>query len=94
MCKCTKIFVPFLLMNTEVAEELIRLLGEKKIRRMYELLGSTPLPVATLIKWIKTKSILKQLNSEKFISVTAFAKQYGLTKRTVYRILKKFRKKL
>ena len=80
-------------MNAETADELIRILGEKKILKAHSLLGSVPLSFAMLVKRLAKRKLLIKLKSSKFLSVTVFSKKYGVSKRTVYRALNKFYKK-
>jgi len=80
-------------MNTELAHELIRIIGEKKIVQVYKLLGSVQVSFAMLFKELYRHQVFIKLKSGEFISVADFAKQYGKSKSTIYRALKKLRKK-
>jgi len=79
--------------NMERADELIGILGEKKIWQVYNLLGSTKISFAMLVKLLRKRLWLADLKTNKFTTVVAFAKAYGVSPRTVYRALKKLYKK-
>lgn len=79
-------------MNTELAHELVRILGEKKILQLHSLLGRAPVSFAMLVNFMCKHRLLLKLDSKEFISVTAFAKKHGKSKSTIYRALKKLRK--
>ncbi len=80
-------------MNTELAYELIRIFGEKKIAQAYKVLGSTTISFAMLFKALHKRKVFIKLKSGKFKTVSAFAKKHGISKRTVYRALNELYKK-
>lgn len=80
-------------MNTELAQELILILGEKRIVRVHKVLGSIPISFAMLLKVLYKRKMLTKLKSGKFKTVGVFAKKHGISKRTVYRALNKLYKK-
>ncbi|HEX7413448.1 MAG TPA: helix-turn-helix domain-containing protein [Bacteroidia bacterium] len=80
-------------MNTEKAEDIIRIIGEEIILLIYKLVGSERVSFAMLIKMIHKNKLLKQLDSSGYQCLAAVAKEFNISKRTVYRTLNKLYKK-
>jgi DNA-binding transcriptional ArsR family regulator len=80
-------------MQTELVDEIILILGEKKILQMHNLIGRVPLSFAMLVKVLRKRLWASNLKVTKFNTVGVFAKKHGISKSTVYRALKKLRKK-
>ncbi len=70
----------------ELSNRLIEILGEDRINQIFELVKSKPVSFSTLKFMIRRKNILKDIRDGK--SVTEIVKQYGLSKMTVYRLIK------
>ncbi|HEX7412434.1 MAG TPA: helix-turn-helix domain-containing protein [Bacteroidia bacterium] len=80
-------------MNIKEAEELISIIGEEIILLVYKLVGSERISFAMLIKVMHNKKLLKQLDSSGYQCLAAVAKEFKISKRTVYRTLNKLYKK-
>ncbi|HEX7413053.1 MAG TPA: hypothetical protein VF411_03325 [Bacteroidia bacterium] len=80
-------------MNIKEAEELISIIGEEIILLVYKLVGSERVSFAMLIRVLHNKKFIKHLKSGNYKCVAAVVKEFNISKRTVYRALKKINKK-
>jgi DNA invertase Pin-like site-specific DNA recombinase len=71
--------------------DIIEILGEQKLNRLYEILGSEKLSVAALKKYLESNRIKESLNFSKPIS--RIASENGVSKMTIYRYLRKMKGK-
>ncbi len=72
-------------------DEIIRILGEEKIEKLYSLLGSQKFSVAAVMNFIKKKKIISYIKTG--MPFGKIASQTGTTKMTVYRYLKNVKRK-
>lgn len=74
-------------MRTELALELIGILGEEKILRAYQLTKSEPVSFAMLKKYLQRQKLFIQLKTAKYQSVAAIAKKHKVSRMSVYRMM-------
>ncbi len=70
----------------EKYKHIIEILGEEKINELYFLFGSEKISLVTLRKILWENRVRKSLNGKK--SIAQIAKENGVVKMTIYRLLK------
>ncbi len=73
--------------ETEILYKLIELLGEVRIFKAHEIAGSRQISFSKLVRLIKRKRIVKDLTGK--LSMNNIAKKHGVSRMTVYNLLKK-----
>jgi hypothetical protein len=76
-------------MNVELAEDIILILGEERINKVYGLIKGNPVSFAMLQKVLLWQKIKIQLDVANFKSVALVAKVCMVTERMVYRVIQK-----
>jgi predicted DNA-binding protein YlxM (UPF0122 family) len=77
--------------DTDKYFEIINILGgEKKIDELYQRLGSEKISIVSLRRFIKVQKV--KLSYEQKKSIAKIASENGVSKMTVYRLIRKFRK--
>ncbi|HEX7413821.1 MAG TPA: hypothetical protein VF411_07210 [Bacteroidia bacterium] len=74
-------------MNTELALSLISIIGEERILRAYSLTKNQKISFAALKNFLQRESLFILLKSRQYKSVAAIAKQYKISKMSVYRMI-------
>ncbi len=67
-------------------KHIIEILGEEKINELYFLFGSEKISLVTLRRILWENNVRKSLNEKK--SIAQVAKENGVVKTTIYRLLK------
>ncbi len=74
-----------MLSKTEISNEIIRILGAKRIERIYSIVGSKPVSFSYLNYVIRKIKIEHELKLKR--PVMKIAKKLGISRMTVYRSL-------
>ena len=71
----------------------INIITKEKVPALYKLMKDKPLFILSLMKQIKRDEIIEALTNGRFETVAKSALDFGVSRRTIERILKMLRKK-
>jgi len=71
----------------EIIFRLIDILGEERIFKAYDAAGSMKISFSRLVRFIKRKRIVSDLSGK--LSVDEISKKHGVSRMTIYNVLKK-----
>ena len=72
-------------MEEEEIIEIISILGEDKVDKLYEYIGSKPVSVSRLFRFIRDHKICEELKQSK-ITLPDLAKKYNISLMKIYRL--------
>jgi Mor family transcriptional regulator len=78
-------------MNTEKLRHIISIIGEERVEKLYDFTGGEKISFAVLYKQILSDKIKQRINAGH--SFKQIAKEYYISRMTVYRILRRSKRK-